>query len=257
MSEVETVDFYDRYQPQEVLGLPKYAQLRETLLAAINDGYWGPGSQLPNESTLAAITPFSLGTVQKALRELVQAKVIVRRHGHGTFVAERAMPMMSPMHLRFEDDAGQVLPIYAEVVGQETGLDGKDWADKLGSNVRNVVKVDRVFAVDELFHCFTHFYIDSDRFPAFAEAELLDFAGANFKALLFNRYHISIASLDQKLRCERFPDEVCQQLALEEGTVGAVLEFHAMGNNGRPLYYQEAFIPPNGYRLRLDANLEP
>ncbi|WP_449432594.1 GntR family transcriptional regulator [Pseudomonas putida] len=257
MSEVETIDFYDRYQSQEVLGLPKYAQLRETLLAAIQDGYWGPGSQLPNESTLAAITPFSLGTVQKALRELVQAKVIVRRHGHGTFVAEHATPMMSPMHLRFEDSNGEVLPIYAEVVGQETGLDGREWAEKLGAGVRNVVKVDRVFAVQSLFQCFSHFYIDSDRFPAFAETQLLDFAGANFKALLFNRYHISIASLDQKLRCERFPDEVCRQLALEEGTVGAVLEFLAMGSNGRPLYFQEAFVPPNDYRLRLDANLEP
>ncbi|WP_454827345.1 GntR family transcriptional regulator [Pseudomonas veronii] len=257
MSEIETIDFYDRYQSQEVLGLPKYAQLRETLLAAINDGYWGPGSQLPNESTLATITPFSLGTVQKALRELVQAQVIVRRHGHGTFVAERATPMMSPMHLRFEDNEGRVLPIYAEVVGQETGLDGKEWAYKLGSNVRNVVKVDRVFAVEALFQCFSHFYIDSDRFPTFAETELLDFAGANFKALLYNRYNTSIVSLDQKLRCERFPDEVCQQLELEEGTVGAVLEFLAMGNNGRPLYFQEAFIPPNNYRLRLDANLEP
>lgn len=257
MSELEAIDFYGHYQPQEVVGLPKYAQLRETLLAAINDGYWGPGSQLPNEATLVAITPFSLGTVQKALRELVQAKVIVRRHGHGTFVAERAMPMMSPMHLRFEDDNGQILPIYAEVIGQETGLDGRAWAGKLGSSVRNVVKVDRVFAVDEAFQCFSHFYIDSDRFPEFAKPELLEFAGANFKALLYNRYNISIHSLDQKLRCERFPDEVCQQLELEEGTVGTVLEFLAMSSSGRPLYFQEAFVPPNDYRLHLDANLEP
>lgn len=257
MSEREAIDFYDRYQPQGVVGLPKYAQLREALLAAINDGYWGPGTQLPNEATLATITPFSLGTVQKALRELVESKVIVRRHGHGTFVADRAVPMMSPMHLRFEDGAGEILPIYAAVVGQETGLDGKSWADKLGSSVRNVVKVDRVFTVGEGFQCFSHFYIDCDRFPAFAEPEMLDFAGANFKALLYTRYNVSIHDLAQKLRCERFPDEVCRQLKLEEGAIGVVLEFLAMGAKGQPLYFQEAFVPPNSYRLRLDANLEP
>ncbi|MGV8783787.1 hypothetical protein ACV35H_34475, partial [Pseudomonas aeruginosa] len=76
-------------------------------------------------------------------------------------------------------------------------------------------------------------------------------------ALLFNRYHITIASLDQQLRCERVPDDVCQQLALEEVTVGALLEVLAMGNNGRPLYYQEALTPPTGYRLRRVAYLEP
>ncbi|MBA1187085.1 GntR family transcriptional regulator [Stutzerimonas nitrititolerans] len=257
MSEREAIDFYDRYRPQGVVGLPKYAQLREALLAAINDGYWGPGTQLPNESTLATITPFSLGTVQKALRELVDSKRIVRRHGHGTFVAEAAVPMMSPMHLRFEDDEGNVLPIYAAVVGQESGLDGQLWADKLGANVRNVAKVDRVFTVGEGFHCFSHFFIDGDRFPAFAEAEMLDFAGANFKALLYSRYNVSIHELIQKLRVERFPDDVCNQLELDEGTVGVVLEFHAMSLMGQPLYFQEAFIPANGYRLRLEANLEP
>lgn len=257
MSEADGVDFYDRYQPQEVAGLPKYAQLRETLLAAIRDGYWVPGAQLPNESTLATITPFSLGTVQKALRELVQAKAIVRRHGHGTFVAEGVIPMLSPVHLCFEDDAGEVLPIYAKVVAQETGLDGKNWVEKLGTNIRNVVKVDRVFAVAEAFECFSRFYIDSDRFPAFVEPQLLDFAGANFKTLLYNRYNVSIGGLDQKLRYEPFPDEVCNELGLEAGTTGVVLEFLASCGNGKPLYFQEAFVPLNSYRLRLGANLKP
>ncbi|MCY1280395.1 GntR family transcriptional regulator [Pseudomonas jinjuensis] len=256
MSEREAIDFYDRYRPHGVMGLPKYVQLREALLAAINDGYWGPGMQLPNESTLASITPFSLGTVQKALRDLVASKTIVRRHGHGTFVAERAVPMLSPMHLRFEDDEGNIFPIYAAVVGQESGLDGQLWADKLGAGVRSVVKVDRVFTVGEGFRCFSHFFIDGDRFPAFAEPEMLDFAGANFKALLYDRYNVRIHELIQKLRVEQFPDEVCRQLELDEGTVGVVLEFHAMSHSAQPIYFQEAFIPPNSYRLRLEANLE-
>lgn len=257
MSEYEAIDFYDRYRPQGVVGLPKYAQLREALLAAINDGYWAPGTQLPNESTLATITPFSLGTVQKALRELVDSKMIVRRHGHGTFVAERATPMMSPMHLRFEDDAGNILPIYAVVVGQEREVDAQAWAGKLDASVRNVVKVDRVFTVGEDFRCFSHFYIDSDRFPVFAEEDLLDFAGANFKALLYSRYNTSIHHLIQKLRVEAFPEEVCRQLSLEQGAVGVVLEFHALSAIGQPIYFQEAFVPANLYRLRLEANLEP
>lgn len=257
MSEREAIDFYDRYRPQGVVGVPKYVQLRQALLAAIDDGYWGPGTQLPNEATLATITPFSLGTVQKALRELVDSKAIVRRHGHGTFVAERAVPMMSPMHLRFEDEDGSILPIYAKVVGQESGIAGELWSDQLGANVRSVVKVDRTFTVGEAFNCFSHFYIDGDRFPVFAEPEMLDFAGANFKALLYSRYNVNIHELVQKMRVACFPDEVCQQLGLVEGTVGVILEFRAMSLMGQPLYFQEAFIPANPYRLRLEANLEP
>lgn len=33
-TQVDIVDFYSRYQPREIASLPKYAQLREALLAA-------------------------------------------------------------------------------------------------------------------------------------------------------------------------------------------------------------------------------
>jgi len=54
-----------------------------------------------------------------------------------------------------------------------------------------------------------------------------------------------------------FPEAVCQVLGLPEGTVGIMFDFLTTACNGKPLYYQEAFIPINDYRLRLTANLEP
>jgi DNA-binding GntR family transcriptional regulator len=59
-------NFYSKYQPVKIDRLPKYAQLREALRAAIEDGYWLPASQLPPEMELIRATPFSLATVQKA-----------------------------------------------------------------------------------------------------------------------------------------------------------------------------------------------
>ena len=69
-------------------GLPKYAQLRDTLLAAIEHGYWKAGAKLPTEQALARHTPFSLGTVQRALRALVAEGIVVRLQGSGTYVAD-------------------------------------------------------------------------------------------------------------------------------------------------------------------------
>ena len=37
-------NFYFKYQSVKIDGLQKYAQLREALRAAIEDGYWLPGS---------------------------------------------------------------------------------------------------------------------------------------------------------------------------------------------------------------------
>ena len=62
-----TNELVDQYARAVVPGLAKYAQLRETLSAAIRGGHWKPGSQLPPERELARLTRFSLGTVQRAL----------------------------------------------------------------------------------------------------------------------------------------------------------------------------------------------
>ncbi|MEZ2746711.1 GntR family transcriptional regulator [Halopseudomonas bauzanensis] len=256
MAQMDAGDFYERYRPREVAGLPKYAQLREALRAAIADGYWAAGEQLPNESILTTITPCSLGTVQKALRELVQARIIVRRHGHGTFVTDGQAPMMSPMHLRFEDETGDIMPIFATVIAQEADVGAAKWHRYLGDDVRRVAKIDRVFQVDGVFRCFSHFYIDCECYPAFAEPEVKDFPGANFKMLLHQRYNVLIQELHQSLRYERFPDEICECIEVAQGTYGMVLEWRAIGAGGKTIYYQEAFIPPNEYRLRLDANFD-
>ena len=50
---------------------PKYARLSDAIEQAIERGEWKPGEKLPKESALAEVTPFSLGTVQRAYRQLV------------------------------------------------------------------------------------------------------------------------------------------------------------------------------------------
>src|SRR5512133_1373723 len=91
----------DRYARPGTPGVAKYAQLRETLSAAIRGGQWKPGSQLPAERELARLTRFSLGTVQRALRELADEGLLVRSQGSGTYVAEGRGGIDEPLHLRF------------------------------------------------------------------------------------------------------------------------------------------------------------
>ena len=94
-------NFLASFTPPGVAGLPKYAQLREMLTAAITAGHWKPGDKMPTETELARQTPFSLGTVQKALRALVDEGLVRRAQGSGTFVTEPRQPIDAPLHLRF------------------------------------------------------------------------------------------------------------------------------------------------------------
>ena len=66
---------------------PLYKEVKLRLTRALMAGEWRPGQALPSESRLATRFQVSLGTVRKAIDELVLEKNVVRQQGRGTFVA--------------------------------------------------------------------------------------------------------------------------------------------------------------------------
>ena len=68
-------------------GAPLYRDVKRSLLQAIETGRCQPGQTLPSETALAGALGVSIGTLRKAVDELVAEHLLVRRHGRGTFVA--------------------------------------------------------------------------------------------------------------------------------------------------------------------------
>lgn len=70
-------------------GVALYYRIKEILEEEIASGTWKVGEKLPSESELMARFDVSRATVRQAVLQLVQAGVLVRRQGAGTFVAEK------------------------------------------------------------------------------------------------------------------------------------------------------------------------
>ncbi|MBI2772050.1 MAG: GntR family transcriptional regulator [Burkholderiales bacterium] len=66
---------------------PLYRQVKRELLRLVEAGRYAPGDTLPSESVIAGGLGVSIGTLRKAVDELVHEHVLVRRQGKGTFVA--------------------------------------------------------------------------------------------------------------------------------------------------------------------------
>jgi GntR family transcriptional regulator len=66
---------------------PLYRQVKRELQRQIEDGRYSPGDTLPSETVIADTLGVSIGTLRRAVDELVHENVLVRRHGRGTFVA--------------------------------------------------------------------------------------------------------------------------------------------------------------------------
>jgi GntR family transcriptional regulator len=66
---------------------PLYSQIKDLLMERISSGEWSPGTFIPSEAALALTYKVSVGTLRKALNELVAENVVVRQQGKGTSVA--------------------------------------------------------------------------------------------------------------------------------------------------------------------------
>ncbi len=65
---------------------PLYKEVKSRITRSLIAGEWKPGAAIPSESRLAAQFHVSVGTIRKAIDELVAEKIVIRQQGRGTFV---------------------------------------------------------------------------------------------------------------------------------------------------------------------------
>ena len=69
--------------------VPAYQRIKNAILANIHSGKWQAGAAISTEMALAAEFGVSRMTVNRALKELSAERVLERRQGSGTFVAQQ------------------------------------------------------------------------------------------------------------------------------------------------------------------------
>ncbi len=72
----------------QATGVPYYRQIVDQVADLVRSGQLAPGSLLPSVRDLASQLLVSLITVRNAYDDLENARLIVRRQGYGTYVAE-------------------------------------------------------------------------------------------------------------------------------------------------------------------------
>ena len=91
-------ELLDRTSP-----LPAYQQIANDIVLRISQQEWQIDDKLPSEAELAADYGVSRVTVRKAMLDLVQEGLLVRRQGKGTFVAEEKLRRDLSMITSFTD----------------------------------------------------------------------------------------------------------------------------------------------------------
>lgn len=236
-------------------GLPKYQRLVNALIEAIRRGLWQPGDRLPAEDELTVMTSYSLGTVQRALRDLASQGLIIRQHGLGSFVADHAHELEDPWHCRFvADNLVDIVPIFSNAIRCGEQKEHGPWNTYLGLEQGEVMEIDRVININEEFNVYSRFYASKTRLRTLWDTPLSKLHGTNFKKKIAHECKLPITDIIHDVRLQVFDPEINQIISVEEGTVCMFMRAIAKAGVNLNVYYQEFFIPPTARMLRLFEN---
>lgn len=263
-----------RFSQSSIYGMervPKYLRLSNAMLDAIESGEFRPGSRMPGERDLMDILPVSLGTIQKAMSELVEQGVVFRRPGMGTFVAgatpqaghadEEKVAKRDLVHFRFRSDDGHsLLPIYLHVesitrVHSETEGFKPPWAEFLNSG-KSFVRIERILNVADHFKGFTRFYLPFERYGSLLERSHEELSGVTLREFLNKSYNMPTLRFEHQLQCERLEADVCDKLELAENSYGTLWQILGRSYRNAPASYQQVYLPPGHRPIELSEKLE-
>jgi GntR family transcriptional regulator len=113
-------------------GVPLYKSIKLELIRAISGGKVQSGMALPTEKELSERYRVSVGTVRRAMADLVAEKVLVRQQGRGTFLApfDSSRMLNSFWHIVRKDGVREI-PIVQTLRFEETAANAHT-ASRLG-----------------------------------------------------------------------------------------------------------------------------
>ncbi len=230
---------------------PLYIQVHDRLMRMIQDGTFCVGQQLPSEAELSASLGISRPTLREALRALEQRGLIVRRHGHGTFVA-RSEPLRAGLE-RLESILSLAttkgLPTEVKALATEEGKAGETVAAQLQIPLGSPITIIRRTVV-----------VAGDPIAWMEDFLPIEVLRASDLDATFNGSVLDFLRQQRGLRVEKAVADItaveagrviAQQLDVAPGSALVLIEETLVGPTGSPIDYSSTYSVPGRLGVRV------
>lgn len=185
-----------RFQP----GAPLYLEVRHRIADAIRAGRWRPGEAIPPEKKLCEGFGVSIGTLRKAVDELIVSGLLVRQQGRGTFVTEHSQDryLFSFFHLVGHDGRKEYPSVrfLRSAIANADEFAAEALAVKVGSQLVHFTNelslAGEVAALDEI-------YLPTALFPGLTEQRLRERKTTLYQ-MYQNEFDITVVRTSERLR---------------------------------------------------------
>lgn len=170
--------------------VPLYYQLAQAIEAAIRSGELAPGDRFENELALAERLTLSRPTTRRAIQEVVDKGMLVRKRGVGTQVVQNPVHRRVELTSLFDDLARAGQEPSTELLGYQVGIADSDVAVELNLTAEHeIVTIRRLRRANgEPLAVMTN-YLPAELAPA---ADELERSGL-YQALRARGVHIRLA----------------------------------------------------------------
>ena len=247
---VATSMFVDRIGSlQEGDRAPLYLQLQRMLRGAIERRVLQPDEALPAERDLADAYQLSRVTVRKALDGLVDARLLTRRPGAGTFVATRVEKNFAAISSFTEDMESRGRRPHSEWLSRAEGVVSPEEAMALGLSPGSAVhRFARIRFADDVSMALEYTTVPADTLPSFDAVE------TSLYAALGSARPVRVL---QRLRAVLFTADQAALLDVPARSAGLLIERRGFDASGRTVEFTRSFYRGDSYDFVAELNAAP
>ena len=231
---------------------PLYKEVKIRITRSLAAGAWKPGEAIPSESRLAAQFSVSIGTIRKAIDELVAERILVRQQGRGTFVAAHTADrtLFYFFHIVGKDGSRE-LPIL-ELLSFRAGKANPDEQEALALErgapvfrVRNLLRLGgRPVMYDEIT-------VPSMLFPGLNE-EVFGQREGTIYGLYQAKWGINVVRISERLSATAAPPRAAMELSLPVSMPALVIKRTAYTYNDMPMEYRVSWVDTQRHEYLSD-----
>lgn len=232
--------------------LPLYQRLRDALAAGIVRQEWRPGEAIPTEAELAQTHGVAVGTVRKAIDQLVAEGVLERQQGRGTFVRRARFNSSLFRFFRFQSESGERRVPESRIIHREVIAAPSAVASALRLPADEpVIRLSRLRLNDGTPLLAEEIWVQRARFEP-----LMDIGPEQFGDLLYPLYEEScgqvVVSAEETLTVELARPLEARLLNHEVGAPLIVIERLAFDLEHRPLEWRRSRGPADKFRYHVE-----
>jgi GntR family transcriptional regulator len=198
-------------------GGPLYKGVQRALTERLANGELKPGQLIPSERQLATEFNVSIGTLRKAIDDLVEQRILIRQQGKGTFVATHDRERLLFYFFHIVPQVGLKSYPLVEFVFFHKAEANDEVAKRLSLSrgapifhIRNRLSLDgAVVSVDDL-------YIDAERFAKLTPAQFKERPNTIYN-LYQEAFGFSVVKTEERLRAEAVDAEIAKLLKIKPG----------------------------------------